>query len=1509
MPKITRKTGKRMVNKARVLFLFGLILFSLQSIAQVSFDSQEDLEKAANEFFDSGQYAKAKPLFSQLLSKDALDPNYNYRFGVCIMFTEADPLKPLPYIEGGASSRGVNKEAYYYLGKAYQFNYRFDDAIVAYEKGKAAGFTHETISLDRSIEECRNGKILYNGSIDFKPASDKEVLASEFYRPYDFRKLKGKVIPMPPNFKTKFDEKNLFGTVIYTPSNSEVLVYASYGEDGANAKDLYRVNRLPNGEWALPQRLPNTINTKYDEDYAFYDEESQTLFFASKGHNTMGGFDVFSSKFDADANTWSTPMNLQYPVNSPFDDFLYVSDPEGELAFFTSGRHVEEGKLRVFKTLLYDPSKVEVSVLEGTYEDLTDSVYNYAALTVYDPLNKEVVGKYRTNKVTGKYLLILPPRNDYTMDVGPKEADGFKFDLDVPKHESYESLGQNITYDTEDGQATITVTNYFDATGKPDSVKFVQTLSKQSVDERMVTMPDPTELLAARNQANAEKAKAEQQALAAEKAKKDSIAAAEALALKKQQEEEAAAKLAQEKEVQARLDSLKQEEEAKLAKLKEEAELAQKAKEDSIRAAEQAAALAQQKAAEEEAKKQEALAAEKAKAVEAARKDSIAQAEAVALKAKEDSIRAAEQAAALAQQKVAEEEAKKQEALAAEQAKAVEAARKDSIAQVEALALKAQEKAKQDSISQATEEAALAAELKAQEAELLNEEESAAERALALEAARKDSIAKADKLEMLQQQAAARRDSVAAAMALELKQKEEAIKAELAAKKREKEVADSLANVALVARLEKEKAAKDSIAEAEEQMAAQKAEEERLAAIDREVQLAMQKALKDSMIVDEAPEEVVQAEPKKGNTYSEILKEMAAKEAEILKQQKEAAKPEEKAVAEAEMEEVAVDETESTTAVEELKETETLSESELFLQTIAQLEQQQKEQEKLIAAENESRQKAKTNAVEKPATEAAKGAQPTAGDQPEMVLTDGTATTDSTTQKEVAKQVETVALKSDADPEDYLAALNEIEKTIEEEAASRPDKDYTLRTMDELNGKPKETVADPVLQAKIDADRKALEEHQRNAREKEEALKAQMERDRQVVDGVAEGLQDEFAEVEELLGMAKDESQPSVSEVTENEVEAVAPVAEVQTKPEPVIDEAEVAAIEEIIEESEAVVEQPAKPEPATPAPTVEPMADVKVEEPKSPTTPVTEEVDDALLDELAEIDGLTEPKEETPASEPVVAELPKEEPKVEQPAKPEVVEVVEPVVVETIELEVAPTAEPEPVAEQEVAPTPEPEPVAAEEVTPTSEPETKGLSEPVAASVGTVGTIPFMTAAKRDYSIGKQSYDKVKDPDMRRMIKRMRAEDVGRIAVLKNMKNEWVEAGKTTESLKEIKDNLRNQDVLENRSVASREEYIRPPYDKDNLRKRQGVYYQLELEIETSPVSETVSQAMTPENAISFAMPAFKIHSGHYTTLADAQADQKEFIGRGFNATRIVPYLNNEQVGLSDVLEIPFVD
>ncbi|MFT4982977.1 MAG: hypothetical protein ACI9UR_002855, partial [Bacteroidia bacterium] len=93
------------------------------------------------------------------------------------------------------------------------------------------------------------------------------------------------------------------------------------------------------------------------------------------------------------------------------------------------------------------------------------------------------------------------------------------------------------------------------------------------------------------------------------------------------------------------------------------------------------------------------------------------------------------------------------------------------------------------------------------------------------------------------------------------------------------------------------------------------------------------------------------------------------------------------------------------------------------------------------------------------------------------------------------------------------------------------------------------------------------------------------------------------------------------------------------------------------------------------------------------------------------------------------------------------------------------------------------------------------------------------------------------------------------------------------------------------------------------NLRQRQDVFYKLKFNITPKTVSETISEAMAPEQAMTFAMPEFDMTSDLYFTFADANSGYREYIDRGFDALKLVPYFKGAPTTLSVVEEIPFID
>jgi hypothetical protein len=127
---------------------------------------------------------------------------------------------------------------------------------------------------------------------------------------------------------------------------NEYRYFAASSNSKSRGKDIFRIKRLNNIKWTEPENLGSIINSSEDEDFPFFDEKYETLYFASKGHGSVGGFDIFKSKFDTVKNEWSKPQQLPFPINSPWDDYLYINDSSG--ATFVSGRECKLGNIKVY---------------------------------------------------------------------------------------------------------------------------------------------------------------------------------------------------------------------------------------------------------------------------------------------------------------------------------------------------------------------------------------------------------------------------------------------------------------------------------------------------------------------------------------------------------------------------------------------------------------------------------------------------------------------------------------------------------------------------------------------------------------------------------------------------------------------------------------------------------------------------------------------------------------------------------------------------------------------------------------------------------------------------------------------------------------------------------------------------------------------------------------------------------------------------------------------------------
>lgn len=719
----------KIFSRLVISLLFIAVFSPGKVLSQVSFESEEQLVAQANKLFVAADYVNAMPLFSQLLSLHPKEANYNYKFGVCLLHNDEDKTKSLQYFDFAVKEPAVDKEAFFYAGKGYQLNARFDEALGFYEKYKSKlGATADPLDAARYIQQCKNGKNLYDKNVALQAIEKTETLEKEFYRNYDLKSMKGRIIPKPLNFKSKKDVKLEDNTLIFVGTENQSIVYSGYSDEGLNtSRELFRVNKLPNGEWAVPVNIGEPVNTAFDEEFAFLHPDGKTLYFSSKGHNTMGGYDIFRSVFDEQSGKWSAPVNFAHPINSPDDDIFYASDDAETFAYFASKNFTKPGKIKVYKISTQGVAQSNQPLaIKGAFAINGERVYTKAEIKVTDKATNALIGTYNSNRMNGKYLLLLPPGKNYTVEVAPEDFVSHKFDLTVPAKASQDFFEQKINLQKDATGETLTITNWFDATGKTAGANLRSVYTNEQLAEKAkaenkkiisdaefaaykTQKADEEKLHAlAQNKALAEIESNKQEALLkAEKEKQEAAAALVKAEEEKRKADELAKVKAEEEKKAAEAARLKAEQDA-LAKAEAEKEAAEDAK---LKAAEEEKKLAAANA-EEEKRKQEEIA--KAKQNEEQRLAAEKQ-------------KAEEEAKALAQKKIAEEAKLKaeQELVAKAEAEKKAAAEEKRIA--DELAAKAKEEDKKQA-SAKSEEEKKQAELSEAERERIENEQREAER-------------------------------------------------------------------------------------------------------------------------------------------------------------------------------------------------------------------------------------------------------------------------------------------------------------------------------------------------------------------------------------------------------------------------------------------------------------------------------------------------------------------------------------------------------------------------------------------------------------------------------------------------------------------------------------------------------------------------------------------------------------------------------------------------------------
>lgn len=452
-----------MIRKVPIIVFLALV-FSFELIGQEEFTSEDELKVKANELFNESKYVEAAPLFSQLLSLYPKEVEYNFKYGASLIFADKDKSKSLKFLQFATSKSTVDPQAYYFMGLSYHLNYQFSKAIRQYNKFKSRASNSEIqkFDIDRKIQMCENGLSLLTTISEVQVLDKKVVPENNFYRSYKLDGIEGKIISKPKEFISKEDIKQNDNSLIFLPDAAQQVIYPSYGKRNDNGLDLYKVEKLENGEWSEPVALSSNINTPYDENYAFLHPDGKTLYFSSKGHNSMGGYDLFKSTYDFNTGKWGKAENLGFAFSSTSDDILFVSDENNQFAYFASNRSNQSGNLTIYKVLV-DSKAPELSVIQGklTYEGTTN--FNKARITVINEQTNQAIGVFETNN-SGAYKIEIPSNGGtykYNLET-TNDAPIHTGVIEIPPQEEFKVLAQELRLVGEGSEQKLVIKNIFE---------------------------------------------------------------------------------------------------------------------------------------------------------------------------------------------------------------------------------------------------------------------------------------------------------------------------------------------------------------------------------------------------------------------------------------------------------------------------------------------------------------------------------------------------------------------------------------------------------------------------------------------------------------------------------------------------------------------------------------------------------------------------------------------------------------------------------------------------------------------------------------------------------------------------------------------------------------------------------------------------------------------------------------------------------------------------------------
>lgn len=246
------------------------------------------------------------------------------------------------------------------------------------------------------------------------------------------------MVKLNKNINTQYYE-----THAVESANGEYLIFTSNRRGGFGDLDIYISKLSANGEWGEAKNLGEKINTPYNEDTPFLSTDNDLLFFSSEGHNNIGGYDIFVAQ-NENFLSWSTPINLGFPLNTPDDNLFFCPINDGSRGLYSVFDTDGFGNLDICELNLYIPKFMKSMMLSSEVSDRTKN-NNYKILVI-DTISS--IGTALIDRLSSNFDLALDPQKPAKLFYG-----GHKYNVGEKKqYADTKSIEAQVTNQQREAQ-------------------------------------------------------------------------------------------------------------------------------------------------------------------------------------------------------------------------------------------------------------------------------------------------------------------------------------------------------------------------------------------------------------------------------------------------------------------------------------------------------------------------------------------------------------------------------------------------------------------------------------------------------------------------------------------------------------------------------------------------------------------------------------------------------------------------------------------------------------------------------------------------------------------------------------------------------------------------------------------------------------------------------------------------------------------------------------------------